>query len=97
MSADRLMSQLSSLAWRALVSDRPGKLGAWKLEHPELSRIVERHSSGMISGPAVFQLADDLLFQALYTRECLLGRRSPSAKDRDKAARLDAFLTAHGD
>ncbi len=97
MSADRLMSQLSSLAWRALVSDRPGKLGAWKLEHPELSRIVERHSSGMISGPAVFQLADDLLFQALYTRECLLGRRSPSAKDRDKAARLAAFLTAHGD
>ncbi len=50
----------------------------------------------MISSREVFQLADDLLFQSLYTKECLLERRSPSIEDRDKAAWLDNLLTAHG-
>lgn len=97
MSAQDLLAHLSSLAWRALVSDRPGELGQWTLEHPELARIVEKQHPGMISGPAVFQLADDLLFQALYTKERLLERRALSAAERAKAAGLEALLTAHGE
>lgn len=95
MSAQALLTRLKALSWDALLSDRGEEVGPWELEHPELARVLERRPKAM-GYPAVLQLLEDLLFQALYAKESLLEGEDPSPGDLERAGRLEALLEAHG-